>query len=90
MISPPIKASVRCGVKKPKRMKDSTVNKRLAILDGWKETENKCWESSDGIIIALPPNYCGSGPYGLSDLVMHLSIKKKREAARLILTWLEK
>lgn len=89
MISPPIKASRGHGIKKPRRMKDSTVNKRLAVLDGWKKTEDKNWKSSDEIVCVLPPDYC-NGIYALSDLISNLSLKKKREAARLILAWLEK
>lgn len=89
MISPPIKASVRRGVRKPKRMKNSTVNKRLAVLDGWEETKNKNWKSPNGIVYVLPPDYC-SGPYQLPKLLGDLSLKKKARVARAVLAELNK
>lgn len=67
----------------PKR---EALNKKLALLCGWKRTENRNWEAPTGEIYALPPDYCRNKSKLASLVETSLTRKELESVATYILS----
>lgn len=66
------------------------LNRKLALLSGWKRTVNRNWRRApSGTIFALPPDYCRSRR-ALSTLMMSLNDDERQATVKFLVSMREK
>lgn len=69
--------------------KREAINKKLALLSGWKRTANRNWQSPNGLCFALPPDYCRVAGE-LSTLTLSLDDDEREATVKFLVTMKEK